>query len=71
MSLQRGENFLKFDYCVAYLASTQNDVKRTWQVCQMNLSLLGKYSQPNIAYLLSIHSSQLFILVKIIAELVQ
>ena len=42
MSLQTGENFLKFDCCLAYSASTLSGVKRTRRVRQMKLSVLAK-----------------------------
>jgi len=42
VSLENGENFLKFDCCLAYSASTLSDVKRTRQVREMKLSVLAR-----------------------------
>ena len=45
VSLQTGENFLKFDCCLAYSESTLSDVKRTRRIRQIKLSVLAKYAQ--------------------------
>ena len=51
-------NFLKFDCRPAHQASTPNNIECTRQVCQMKLSVLGEYTQLNLAYFPRVHSSQ-------------